>query len=476
MNDNTLDPHDWEAARALGHRMIDDAIDYLRSVRDRAVWTPIPEDVKKTFQTPLPQSPEPDFYDQFKATVLPYPSGNIHPRFFSWVHGTGTFTGALADFMASVMNSNCAIGEHAPMYVDRQVVDWCKDLMGFPRQAGGILVSGGSMANLTALTVAREHALERAREAPGAAITSLRAYGSSETHQCIDKSLRVLGLGGLTKIDADEHFRVPMEKLSVKIRADRAAGHTPFCIVANAGTVNTGAIDPLEELIALAREENVWLHVDGAFGALARLSPTHKNRLTAIEAADSVAFDLHKWMYMPYEVGCVLIKDAELQRRAFAAPANYLLKHDRGLASGPEAYSNQGMELSRGFKALKVWMSIKENGIDRYAQLIQQNIEQAAYLGELIQGAKDLELLAPVTLNVVCFAHRTKDNKELLMRLHESGIAAPSYTLINGRYALRVAITNHRTRKEDLALLVKTVVGLGAALTAPLPAPPRTPC
>lgn len=466
MNDNTLDPHDWEAARALGHRMIDDAIDYLRSVRDRAVWTPIPDDVKNTYGTPLPETPESDFYEQFKRTILPYPSGNIHPRFFSWVHGTGTFTGALADFMASVMNTNCAIGEHAPMYIDRQVVDWCKQLMDFPPSAGGILVSGGSMANFTALAVARQRALETAASAPA----GLRAYGSTETHQCIDKAMRLLGLDGLTKIEADEYFKLPIHSLREKIKADRKAGHTPFCIIANAGTVNTGAIDPIQDLRTLADEENLWLHIDGAFGALARLSPTHKDILQATGTADSIAFDLHKWMYMPYEVGCVLIKDAGLQQRTFTAKASYLQQHDRGLAAGPEPYSNQGMELSRGFKALKVWMSLKEHGIDKYAQIIEQNIEQAAYLGKKIQQANDLELLAPVTLNIVCFAHKPPKgadanayNKELLMRLHESGVAAPSYTMIKGRYALRVAITNHRTRQEDLDLLVRKTLEIAGA-------------
>lgn len=462
-NNNSLDPQDWEQARALGHRMVDDALAYLRSVRERPVWTPIPDDVKAHYREPLPREPTPadEVYEEFKRTIFPYTSGNIHPRFFSWVHGTGTFTGALADLMASVMNPNCAIGEHSAMYIDRQVIDWCKDIMGFPATAGGLLVSGGSMANLSALAVARERALERGAGGPAA---PLIAYGSTETHQCVNKALRILG-AGFCALPADEHFRLPVALLRQRVRADRANGQVPFCIVANAGTVNTGAIDPLEDLKTVAWEEGLWLHVDGAFGALARLSSTHAQALAAIESADSVAFDLHKWMYMPYEVGCVLIRDAALQRRTFAAPAHYLLSHDRGLASGPDAYSNQGIELSRGFKALKVWMSLKEHGIRRYAEMIGQNIAQAAYLGRLVGDSPDLELLAPVTMNIVCFRYKGGDdalNKELLMRLHESGVAAPSYTVLHGRYALRVAITNHRTRMEDMDNLVADVRKIGA--------------
>jgi glutamate/tyrosine decarboxylase-like PLP-dependent enzyme len=265
----------------------------------------------------------------------------------------------------------------------------------------------------------------------------------------------------------------------------------PFCIMANAGTVNTGAIDPLGALLEIAREEGLWLHIDGAFGALAKLTPAFAEALSVIEQADSVAFDLHKWLFMPYEVGCVLIRDAGLQRRTFAAEANYLLSHDRGLAAGPETISTKGIELSRGFKALKVWMSLKEHGIGKYRSRIAANIAQAKYLGELIQKCPELELLAEVSLNIVCYRYNPGTgqpagapsdpgvvppppgnaalnafNKELLMQLHESGEAAPSYTLLNGRYAIRVAITNHRTRMEDMDVLVAATLKIGRELIA----------
>lgn len=248
----------------------------------------------------------------------------------------------------------------------------------------------------------------------------------------------------------------------------------PFCIVGNVGTVNTGAIDPLDELLAVARENGLWWHLDGAFGALAYLVDAYKPQLRAMCQADSVAFDLHKWMYMPYEIGCVLIRDKALHRAAFGLQPSYLLSHERGLAAGPDPITNYGLELSRGFKALKAWMSLKEHGIEKYARLIRQNIAQCFYLGQLIENEPLLELLTPVTLNVVCFRYRPEQhmpdealnalNKEILMQLHERGIAAPSYTLLQGRYAIRVANVNHRSQKADFEALTAAVVDIGQAL------------
>jgi len=257
------------------------------------------------------------------------------------------------------------------------------------------------------------------------------------------------------------------------ITEDRKAGYQPFCIVGNAGTVNTGSIDPIEELVAIAREENLWLHIDGAFGAIPKLLPEFESELKAIEQADSLSFDFHKWMYVNYEAACVLIRDAHLHREAFASAVNYLTLHERGLSAGPDGFNNYGMELSRGFKALKVWMLLKHYGLDEYRSMIRQNLQQAQYLTELIQQSPTLELLAPVPLNIVCFRYNPGNcsdkelnslNKEILMRLHEQGIAAPSYTMLNGRYAIRTAITNHRSRFEDFEALINGVVQIGAEI------------
>lgn len=473
-----LDPPDWNDIKTLGYQIIDDMVDYLKNIGERPTWTPIPQQVKFVFNKPLPQTGTDIFtvYEEFKQNILPYPGGNIHPKFFAFVQGTGTPMGAFADLLAGVMNNNVAIGDQSALYVDRQVVNWCKELLNFPADGSGILVSGGSIANITALIVARNTVIANAKKAGVyAANGKLTAYCSSETHNCLGKAAEVIGIGTeqLRKIPVDDRYRIDLEALKNQIRDDKGNGFIPFCIIGNAGTVNTGAIDPLDALLQIARQENIWFHIDGAFGALAKLSPAYKEQLRAIEKADSVAFDLHKWMYMPYEVGCVLIKDAAAHRAAFATAATYLTAHERGLGGGPETISNYGMELSRGFKALKVWMSLKEHGIEKYSEMITQNINQAFYLGGQIKQTPQLELMAEVTMNIVCFRFNPGNldveqlnilNKELLMRMHEAGIAAPSSTLLNGSYVIRAAITNHRTRRSHLDEMVAGTLKIGEDL------------
>ncbi|WP_315819659.1 pyridoxal phosphate-dependent decarboxylase family protein [Paraflavitalea speifideaquila] len=302
-------------------------------------------------------------------------------------------------------------------------------------------------------------------------------YGSAETHNCVVKGVEVIGIGSdnFRKVPVDEQYRIRVDLLKQMIRADREAGHLPFCIVGNAGTVNTGAIDPLEELAAIAKEEQCWFHIDGAFGSVPKILPEFEDRLKGVELADSLSFDFHKWLYVNYEVACVLIRDATIHREAFAAAVNYLVQHERGLSGGPDSFSNYGMELSRGFKALKVWMSIKENGLHRYQYMIRKNLRQAQYLAGLVQAEPTLELLADVPLNIVCYRFNPGGledeelniiNKEILMRLQEQGIAAPSYTLLNGKYAIRAAITNHRSRMDDFDILVEETLRIGKELIA----------
>ncbi|MDX2048071.1 MAG: aminotransferase class V-fold PLP-dependent enzyme [Chitinophagaceae bacterium] len=483
VKEETLDPSDWDAMRNLGHKMLDDMMDYLQTVRERKVWNKPAHAAVSAMKQPLPLLPQrtEEVYDDFTEQVLPFNTNNIHPRFWSWVQGGGSPFGMLADMLASGMNANVSIGEHMPMYVEQQVLDWSKEMFGFPASAGGILTSGASIANITALIVARNHFNNEIRKkglyaVPGQMIV----YGSAETHNCVIKGADVIGIGSdnFRKIPVDENYRIRIDELKKGIAEDRKAGHIPFCIVGNAGTVNTGAIDPLYELAEIAKKEKLWFHIDGAFGAVPKILPEFDDQLKAVEKADSITFDFHKWLYMNYEVACVLVKDAAVHRNAFATAVNYLVNHERGLSAGPDPFSNYGMELSRGFKALKVWMLMKENGIEKYRQLIRQNIEQARYLSELIKQKGSLELLAPVLLNIVCYRYNpgglnkqqlNELNKEILMRLQEEGIAAPSYTILDGNYAIRAAITNHRSRKEDFVILVRETIRIGNTLTpAPL--------
>ena len=479
--DQNLDPKDWEAMRALGHQMIDDLIDYWAGIREQKIWRPIPVEVKEVFDQPIPeqgQSPE-EVYREFKENIFPYNKGNVHPRFFAWIQGTGTPLGSFADLLASGMNPNAAIGEHSAMYVDRQVVNWCKQLMNFPTEASGILVSGGSMANITALTVARNSFGEEKIRQKGlkAASGQLLIYCSVETHSCIQKAAEIIGLGseGVRKIQVNERFELDTSALRTQIEADLQAGFLPFCLVGTAGTVNTGAIDPMAELLEISKEYGLWFHVDGAYGALAKLDPIYADALEAIEEADSLAFDLHKWLYVPYEVGCTLIRDAKKHRDSFAITPNYLLREQRGLSGGLDSINNYGFELSRGFKALKVWMSIKEHGRAKYAAMIAQNNRHAAYLAELVEQNPYLELTAPLSMSITCFRMIQPGwgeealqalNKEILLRLQEEGIASPSSTILNGKYTLRIANVNQRTQREDMDLLVREVLRLGNQIIA----------
>jgi aromatic-L-amino-acid/L-tryptophan decarboxylase len=477
--EESLDPEDWDELRSLGHRMVDDLLTYLQTIRERPVWRPIPADVRSFFKGPVPRKPEgaEQAYADFREQVLPHPMGNIHPRFWGWVMGTGTPMGALAEMLAAGMNPNMGGGDHVANLVEAQVLDWCKEMLGFPPGASGLLVSGGSMANLVGLTVARNAraGFDVRRQGVRGASGPLTVYASVETHSSVQKGVELLGLGSeaFRLVPVNAQFEIEVGALERMLREDRAAGCRPICVVGNAGTVGTGAIDDLRALAEVCARERVWFHVDGAFGSLAALVPEYRSRLAGMERADSIAFDLHKWMYVPFEAGCTLVRDAEAHRRAFSLRPDYLTHAERGLAAGELWFSEYGIQLTRGFRALKVWMSLKEHGLDRYARLVRQNIGQARYLAQLVREAPDLELLAPVPLNIVCFRYVAPGrdeaaldalNQELLIRLHEQGIAVPSNLTLGGRFALRVAITNHRSRREDFDLLIREARRIGAEL------------
>jgi aromatic-L-amino-acid/L-tryptophan decarboxylase len=376
--------------------------------------------------------------------------------------------------LAAAMNANCGGRDHGAIYVERAVLGWFKDLFGLPERASGLLVSGTSTANLIAIAVARHACAESDMRINGVRDHPRRlvAYASNEVHDCVVKAMEVLGLGAasLHKIPTDDQFRIDLTALRHRIDNDRSSGLEPFCLVGTAGTVNTGAIDDLDELASLCAAEKIWFHVDGAFGGLCVLSDALKARLKGIERADSIAFDFHKWMHVPYDAGCILVRHGDLHRSAFSMRPPYLGELPRGLAGGSQWPCDFGLELSRGFRALKVWFAIKEHGTRRFGRLIEQNCAQARYLAEEIGKNPELELLAPVGLNIVCFRYRAAglDNKtlddlngEVVQDLHESGVAAPSATRLRGRLAIRVNITNHRSRKSDFDVLLNAVLMAG---------------
>lgn len=477
----SLDPTDWNAVRALGRRMVDDMVDYLETVRERPVWQTVPPEVKGRLEEGVPRAGESleAVYAAFRRDVLPYPTGNIHPRFWGWVMGTGSATGMLAEMLAAGMNPHLAGYDQSAALVERQVLGWLKALMGYPEGASGLLVSGGTAANLNALIAARVARCGfDVRQDGLAAGPPLTVYGSAETHSWILKACETMGLGrqAFRAIPVDDQYRLDLAACRARIEADIAAGCRPFAIVGNAGTVNTAAVDDLVGCRALADEFGLWFHIDGAFGALAAWSD--EPELVAGQAsADSLAFDLHKWGYMPYEVGVVLTRDGQAQTSAFQPPqvgGPAYLQSARGGASADTTYfADRGLQLSRGFRALKVWMSMKEQGVDRIGAAIQRNIDQARCLERLIGADPDLELLAPVAMNVVCFRYAPAGadpamlnalNQEILIALQSRGIAVPSQTVLQGRFAIRVCITNHRSEDADFDVLVTAVKQIAAEL------------
>lgn len=483
--EESLDPEDWEAVRVLGHRMVDDMLDHLKMIRQRPAWQHAPEQVKAHFRDPLPLEAQPaeEVYQEFLEYVLPYPVGNTHPRFWGWVFGTGTLTGAFAEFLAAAMNTNAGdLDYHSANHVEKQVLYWLKELLGYPADASGLLTSGCSAANLIGLAVARNAKARFDVRGKGmdAAPRKMVLYASEQIHSSIQKSVELLGLGSdaIRYLRVDENFRMDVSALETAVSQDLEKGLLPFCVVGAAGTTNTGATDNLNALADICQEHNLWLHIDAAFGAWAVLAPEARDQVAGMERADSLAFDLHKWMYMPYEIGCVLVRDEQIHRQAFSLTPAYLASvgNGRGLTGGDLPWlTDLGYQLSRQFRALKAWMSLKEHGVYKYGRLIQQNIAQARYLAELIMAAEDLELAAPAPLNVVCFRfvmagldETSLDNlnKEVLIELQERGIAVPSGTTLNGKYVLRVGITNHRSRREDFDFLVEEVIRIGRGLAA----------
>ena len=470
----SLDPVDWAAFRAQAHLMLDDMLGYIEKIRERPVWQPIPAEVRARFHSSAPRVGEElaQVHAEFMQDVLPYAQGNVHPGFMGWVNGGGTPMGVVAEMLAAGLNANLGGRDHIPVEVERQVTAWVREIFGFPQGATGLFVTGTSMANLIAVLIARDAALGFEVRASGVAAQPRRltAYTSNAVHGCVPKAMDIAGLGSdaLRMIPTDSHFHIDLAALAEAIQRDREAGFTPFLVVGTAGTVNTGAVDDLAGLADLCQREKLWFHVDGAFGALARLAPDIAPKLDGIERADSVAFDFHKWGQAPYDAGFILVRDGEAHKNAFTLPAAYLQRAERGLAAGSPWPSDFGPDLSRGFRALKVWFTLKVYGIDALGASISRCCVLARALEERIAATPELELMAPVELNIVCFRYRAEDtnrvNDAIVVALQESGIVAPSTTRIAGRTAIRAAIVNHRTSRAEIDALVDGVLALGRKL------------
>ena len=487
----TLDPSDqsgWRDVREQGHRMLDDMFDYLEGLPEKPVWQPIPTALRQQFRERLPRGPGSlaQAHRTFMQDILPYASGNAHPGFMGWVQGGGTPVGMLAEMLAAGLNANVGGRDQIPLEVERQITHWMRELFAFPPEASGILVSGTSTANLIGILVARRKALGADVRSEGVlgvrhANARLTAYGSTAAHGCVKQAMDVAGLGEdmLRRVPINPDGSIHLPSLNAQIAADRAAGLQPFALIGNAGTVDMGAIDDLNALADIAKREGLFFHIDGAFGAMAMLAPDLAPRLAGIERADSIAFDFHKWTQVQYDAGFILVRDGGLHLDTFAAQEKtYLERAERGLAGGSPWPCDYGPELSRGFRALKTWFTFKVYGADRLGRMISHTCALARHLQKRIEAEPSLELLAPASLNIVCFRLRARPgsgidagnvdeiNREVMVAIQESGIAAPSSTKIDGQFAIRAAIFNHRSTVDNVDAMLDAALRFGRALTS----------
>ncbi|MCQ8240703.1 pyridoxal phosphate-dependent decarboxylase family protein [Rhizosaccharibacter radicis] len=468
-----LDGESLESLRALGHRMLDDLFDRLEAQGrgEGPAWQPTPPDVRLALlDEPLPAAPaDPSrLYDEIRERIVPYGINNTHPRFMGWVHGGGTAVGMLADMLSAGLNNNLGGRDHAPVLVERTVVRWAAEMLGMPPNSGGILVTGSSIANMIAVLTARRRAAGPAVRVDGVD-KRLVGYAGATAHGCVARAFDMAGLGtaALRVIPCDDRHRLRADLLAVRVAEDRAAGLIPFIVVGTAGAVDTGAVDDLDALASFCAAEELWFHVDGAFGALAALSPRLHPLMAGLGRADSVAFDFHKWAQVPYDAGCVLVRDAPSQAAAFAQSLAYLSRADRGAAAGAPWPCDLGPDLSRGFRALKVWMTLRSFGTDGLGRMVDGCCAVASHLAARVEREPMLELMAPVPLNIVCFRVTVPGrpdlddlNEELVKDLHESGIAVPSTTTVGGTRVIRAAIVNHRTGPEDADAMIDGLLAL----------------
>jgi aromatic-L-amino-acid decarboxylase len=478
-HEETLDPEDWEQLRVLGHRMLDDMLTYLQNIRSAPSGSPTQKAIEDICAPlTLEGEGEKEVYEIFQRSILPYTLSHTRPRFWGVVAGTGSPYGMLAEMLRAGMNGAQEFS-FAEARVHNQVITWIKEMLGFPQEAGGVLVSGGSEANFTGLAVARNAKAKVDIKAKGLQNLNRRMtlYCSDETHHCLERSVELLGLGNesLRRIPTDSNCRIKLDTLKKTIRDDRKQNNHPFCIIGCAGTVNSGSFDDLNALADIAQKENMWFHVDGAFGAWVRISKTHKHLADGIERADSLAVDLHKWMYMPYGIGCTLVKDrlAHYSTFVYGHEAQYLKSAFDEIKDQVVNPHNLALPLSRNFSSLKAYMLLRAYGKNKYSNLIQQNIDQTNYLAELIRKEPDMEIGAPVISNIVCFRYKPSKlnetelerlNKQIFNDINQRSFWMISDTTLKGRYLLRACNVNHRSQKQDLKFLVEEVKKTGARI------------
>jgi aromatic-L-amino-acid decarboxylase len=464
--------------RELGYKAIDLIADNLDRLQNRLAPArrAVPPELREQLLTQvLPQQgTEPRALIEFvERNILPHPRGNIHPRFFGWVNSPAAPISIIGELLAAGMNTSVGGGDQASTYLEHAVLDWLKEMMGFAKECGALLVSGGSMATLIGLAVMRSvkahtgHMRGKGMQQESAPMV---VYASTEGHSCITKAVELLGIGRnyLRKIPVDSDFRMDVSRLEQQIQADRRTGLHPVGVAASAGTVNTGAVDPLDRIADLCRREDLWFHVDAAYGGLAILAEQAKPWFTGVERADSLAVDPHKWMYVPMECGCAIVRDKQAMRDTFSLVPPYL-RDDRPFPW----LSEFGFQQTRGFRALKLWLAIKHIGLEGYRRLITRDICLAERLREKIQSRSDFELVAAGPLSITCFRYVPSGsanlgglNRSILEIVQNKGDVYLTSTELNGEFVLRANIMNFRTTEPDLDFLLDTIAEAGQRITA----------
>lgn len=468
---STLDPGDWHAFRHQLHQLVDGCVDHLEAVRERP-WRPFDEPAREAVALGDARQGRglAATAEALLSTIMPHHSGNTHPRFFGWVQGTGTMAGLMAELVAATMNSNCGGRDHGAIHVEREVIRWCAGCFDLPATASGVLTTGTSQATVIALAAARLQALGADSRKQGLrGGPQLTLYAAQGVHNAIVKAVELLGIGSdaLRCIPVDPvSGGLDLERLAAAIERDRTAGLLPFCVVGTAGSVDRGSFDRLDLIGDLCAAEGLWFHVDGAFGAWARLAePPWRDLVRGIDRADSLALDFHKWMFVQYDCGLILLRDEAKHRAAFAARPAYLAPQSAGLGGGEPWYCDYGTDLSRSFRALKVWATLRAYGTTQLGAAITSNCRLAAAMGRLVEATPGLALLARVHSNVCCFSVTDEAgldlgavNTRIVQRLQLAGSVVFSTTNIAGRTAIRAAITNHRTTPEDIRFAIEAVV------------------
>ena len=480
-----MDPEEF---RQMGYRAVDMAVEHFASITSRPVFVPMaPAEREALLSLRLTEdgASADEILGFVKQAIFSHPMGNGHPCFFGWVNSPPAMVAVIAEFLAAALNPSCAGGDHAAIYLERSVVRWIMEILDWPTAGSmGLLVSGGSMASLTCLAAARHWAAKQngwdvRQDGLQDGAKRLVMYISSEGHSCLRKAAELLGLGerAVRSIPVDSHFHFDLRQLREAIDRDRGEGLIPFCVVGNAGTVNSGAIDPLEELAELCAHEDLWFHIDGAYGGVAVVDPEVAGRYRGMNRAQSLAVDPHKWLSVPVECGCALVRDGALLRDAFSLVPSYLRTEEGKGFGGLPWYSEYGFQQSRGFRALKLWATLTHLGRSGLRELVANHNRLARLLASQIDAAAELERLAPVELSIVCFryvpdgGHWAAEelnalNKRIMETVQSEGEAFLSGTVLHGKFALRACVLHYGTNVRDVEALVETVLRTGRRLAA----------